>query len=600
MDNWKYAFLDRQALIAEQCRHVAVSGFTLQLPQCARQEQGNNIKPLINISSSYRRRKASSAQKHSQSFVNTFTCGSMNKKCMDFCICTKGAIGHSQGYLKVKARSYDLKCLCLRETNVDESLSQAPQQFESNMEGSENIIHPHEPGDFFDSKVPKTMGESMISKDSHSAGQGTLQGAIGLIAGTSVGAGILALPARTMPVGFVPTTVTMVICWCFLVLEALIIAEINVALLTVFAKTKSKRNSSVVSLCTMAEETLGPLGGLISALIYCFLSYILMVAYISRSGDLLAPLMHISPSSSCWIFTLLTGGLVFFGGTNLADLINQILTAGLIGFFILIIIDGATIANWSGLEFMDWERTPQTFPVIVFSLVYHDLMPVLGTYLKGDIGQIRKAILLGSAIPLIMFVSWDAVIFCIAPMSGNEDPLAFLIRLGGTRISLIIEIFSILAVATSFIGTLLGFMEFFIERLTWKSDEQSYKNKTAETLQLFDIDKWNGTLTHYLHNWWMENRLQITSFILILAPPLAASIMVSDAFFSATDLAGGYGMTALFGIFPPAMAWSLHDKGLARSKDKTGLFFALPKATVKTVLAGTGACALGIILSQIN
>lgn len=53
---------------------------------------------------------------------------------------------------------------------------------------------------------------------------------------------------------------------------------------------------------------------------------------------------------------------------------------------------------------------------------------VLCTYLKGDIGQIRKAILLGSAIPLIMFVSWDAVIFCIAPMSGNEDPLAFLIR----------------------------------------------------------------------------------------------------------------------------------------------------------------------------
>lgn len=128
--------------------------------------------------------------------------------------------------------------------------------------------------------------------------------------------------------GFVPTLTTMGVSWCFLVLEALLLAEINVALLE---QHKNESSCSVLSLRSIAEKTLGPLGGTISACIYTFLSYTVMVAYIAKSGDILSPLIHMSPLLSCWIFTLVFGSLTLLGSTNLVTSFNRILTSAMIG-----------------------------------------------------------------------------------------------------------------------------------------------------------------------------------------------------------------------------------------------------------------------------
>eukprot|EP00250_Pteridium_aquilinum_P034014 c6872_g1_i1 orf=198-1904(+) len=460
-------------------------------------------------------------------------------------------------------------------------------------------------------------GETSLCTDINSKGHGTLQGAMALIIGTSVGAGILALPARTMNAGFVPTLTTMGVTWCFLVLEALLLAEVNVALLE---EHENGSAHGVLSLCAMAEKTLGPLGGTLSACIYTFLSYTVMVAYIAKSGDILSPLIHTSPLLSCWIFALVFGSLTLLGKTKLVDSFNQILTSAMIGTFLLIIMGGFQITDWKGLQHMNWGRTPETFPIIYFALVYHDLVPVLCTYLKGDLHRIRLSVLLGSAVSLAMFVCWDAVILCITPVSGDEDPLEFLIRLGGTSIAFMIESFSILALATSFMGTLIGFLEFFKERfnqnlkaerkqhdlvalytklaVTFITSKLSkvcrYKSGryiTKESILSRDIE--------FLYNSWMSKRMQIVSFVLILAPPLVALGMVSDAFVSATDLAGGYGMTTLYGLFPPIMAWSLYERGLLLKEDQAGSILALSRPQVQAVLVVSGTCATGIVVSQL-
>lgn len=517
---------------------------------------------------------------------------------------------HSQRYLHRKSRNADNAF-----SNSIRSHIKSEQKAEFRL-GSEDILNP---------EAPLTPEEIIVSEDVSSKGQGTLQGAMALIIGTSVGAGILALPARTLNAGFIPTMTSMSLCWCFLVLEALLLAEVNVALL----EEHKNRGSRIVSLCAMAEKTLGPLGGILSAFIYSFLSYTMMVAYIAKSGDVLSSLIHISPSLCCWTFTLVVGSLILLGDMKLADSFNQILTITLIGVFILIIMGGLGITDWSGLQHMNWEGTPETFPVIFFALVYHDLMPVLCMYLKGDIHRIRQAVLLGSAVPMVMFVSWDAVILCIAPISGNEDPLDLLTRLGGTSHAIMIELFSILALATSFIGTLIGFMEFFKERLSQTSKGKANKSDpiafytglmvkciNSKSSKVYSIDKNDrskgecdsakGTKKsifardlELLYNGWMRRRMEIASFVLILAPPLLASTMVSDAFFTATDLAGGYGMTTLYGLFPPIMAWSLYERGILLKKDQAGSLFALSRPQVQGILAVSGTFATGIIVSQL-
>lgn len=58
----------------------------------------------------------------------------------------------------------------------------------------------------------------------------------------------------------------------------------------------------------------------------------------------------------------------------------------------------------------------------------HPIVPVVCAQLGGDIDRIRKSIILGSLVPLAMFLSWDAVALCLAPLSGAQDPIDYLMR----------------------------------------------------------------------------------------------------------------------------------------------------------------------------
>ena len=56
---------------------------------------------------------------------------------------------------------------------------------------------------------------------------GSLPGAIALVAGTTVGAGMLALPAVCQRSGFVPSTCTLAVCWLYMVATGLLLLEVN-------------------------------------------------------------------------------------------------------------------------------------------------------------------------------------------------------------------------------------------------------------------------------------------------------------------------------------------------------------------------------------
>lgn len=57
---------------------------------------------------------------------------------------------------------------------------------------------------------------------------GSLLGSTALITGTTIGAGILALPAVTLPSGVLPSNVAIFLVWLYTLLSGLLIAEITV------------------------------------------------------------------------------------------------------------------------------------------------------------------------------------------------------------------------------------------------------------------------------------------------------------------------------------------------------------------------------------
>src|SRR3990167_3066784 len=133
-----------------------------------------------------------------------------------------------------------------------------------------------------------------------------LLGSILLIVGTSIGAGMLALPIATAQLGFVGSLILLFSCWFVMTAGAFLILEVNLWL---------PQNSNLVS---MAKATIGPLGQIISWITYLLLLYSLLCAYIAGGSDLfhnlfVASQIPIPTWGASLLFTLLFGFIVYLG-----------------------------------------------------------------------------------------------------------------------------------------------------------------------------------------------------------------------------------------------------------------------------------------------
>ncbi|XP_028073275.1 uncharacterized protein LOC114275410 [Camellia sinensis] len=379
---------------------------------------------------------------------------------------------------------------------------------------------------------------------------GSLSSAILLVSGTTVGAGILAIPAVTQESGFLASAVTCIVCWVFMVVTGLLIAEVNV-------KTMCELGSGGVSLVSMAMRTLGTAGVQIACWSYIFIHYALLVAYVDRSSDILTNFLGIPLWESATLFSLLFGGICFFGSQRFIGAINGVLVFGIITSFTALVVVASSDLHWDALLKANFGAVPASIPIIALSFVYQNVVPVICTNLEGNLSKVRTAIVLGTAIPLALFVVWNAVI--LGSITSFEigsdkiiDPLQQL-QSANRVVGPIVDVFSLLAIATSYIGFVLGLADFLADLLKLPSGQ----NKPLP-------------------------------YLLTLIPPLILSLLDPDIFFKALDFAGTYGVLVLFGILPAAMAWSDRYSNSSESSSKLPLLVPGGKLTLSLVIGGAG------------
>src|SRR5580693_6670755 len=90
-----------------------------------------------------------------------------------------------------------------------------------------------------------------------------------LIAGTTIGAGMLGIPLVTAGAGFIPAVSVSVIVWAFMALTGLLYVEVALSL------------PAGGNIFTMANRYLGRKGKYAAGGMFLFLYYCLLVAYIS-------------------------------------------------------------------------------------------------------------------------------------------------------------------------------------------------------------------------------------------------------------------------------------------------------------------------------
>ena len=105
-------------------------------------------------------------------------------------------------------------------------------------------------------------------------------GALLIVAGTTIGAGVLALPMTSIQIGFFNSVWLLTAMWALMAFTALVTLEINL---------RMARKSPVlgVSVAGLAQVAFGRAGQVIAKASLLLLFYALLAAYITGSSSLL-------------------------------------------------------------------------------------------------------------------------------------------------------------------------------------------------------------------------------------------------------------------------------------------------------------------------
>lgn len=286
---------------------------------------------------------------------------------------------------------------------------------------------------------------------------------------------MLALPIATAQLGFTHALVFLVLCWAVMTAAALLILEVNLW---------HNVNSNLIS---MAKTTLGRLGQIIAWLSYLLLLYALLAAYIAGGSDFLQHLLltlHLNLSVT--ISSLLFSGLlslIVYNGLSSVDYINRgLMLSKLLSFILLVICIFPfisiryllTIGNSYPLSAILGSTT-----VIMTSFGFAVIIPSLRSYFNNDVLMLRRAILMGSCIPLFCYILWELTIMGALPAHGNSGLLsmyhsghstsnlmsALSHLLDKPLVTFLAKIFTSVCFATSFLGVALSLFDFFSDGL---------------------------------------------------------------------------------------------------------------------------------------
>ena len=352
--------------------------------------------------------------------------------------------------------------------------------------------------------------------------KGSILGGILLIAGCCIGAGMLGLPVLSATAGFTPSVISFIVCWLFMLSTGLLVLEVNLSI---------GKESNIVS---MAELTLGRVGKWISWAVFLFLFYSLMVAYLTASGALVVDFIQeifgfqIHANIGSVIFCALFGAVIYWG-TCAVDWLNRLLMLGLILSYALLIVVGSPHVDGVLLQRANWSEAILVIPAAILSFGFHNLVPSMTTYLHGNRKALIWTFVIGSVIPLFIYLVWEWLILGIVPLTEFKTALdqgeiatqALKSTVGISWVTDVAQMFALFAIITSLLGVALSFVDFLSDGLKVKKTSLG----------------------------------KVTLITLALVPPLIFAFFHPTIFLVALNYAGGFGAVILFGILPALMVW---------------------------------------------
>ncbi len=369
--------------------------------------------------------------------------------------------------------------------------------------------------------------------------QPSIFGGACIIASVCVGAGMLGLPSA----GAGPWTI-----WTMIVLVGTMIVLTWAGWLLLEAY---KNYDLTASYNTVTKDLMGPGVNVINNIAFYFLGGILLYAYTTASGGILYGMLgKVLPFGEefgpriCSIIFVFVFSAVVWHSTRLVDRLSSALVIIMALSFLLgasgltVKIDMATLFN-TGSHQEDTRYALYAIsllPVAFTSFGYQHAASSIREY-YGDEVKAKKAMLGGTLIALGLYVFWLVSIFGNLPRpdfipvvkaGGNVEALleAMSDVIDSNTIKQSINIFSMAAILSSFVGVGLGVFHFFSD------------------------------FFHFSHS-----KIDRTkSWAITFMPPLVMSLIAPMGFVKAIGYAGA--VSTICGIIMPAlMVWKVRQRG---------------------------------------
>ncbi|MBN3859894.1 tryptophan permease [Neisseriaceae bacterium PsAf] len=307
-------------------------------------------------------------------------------------------------------------------------------------------------------------------------------GGIMIIAATIIGACMLAIPIAGSGIWFYIATVSLVLSALVMMTSGLFILEVNL------------QYPQGASFNTIVKDMLGAKWNFVTGICIVFVLYTLIYAYITTGSSLTLNYfesfikksdVNISRIAITVGFTLFFAFFVWVS-TKSVDRVSTILIILLIITFGLAVLKTLPNVNVNMLASSQpknilslsyWQYLPILLPVCLASFGFHGNVPSLVKYFQGDVKKVKYSICFGVMLALIVCFIWLLVIHGNIPrnlfqgiQNGQQDEVVVMLNLLSESIheqknifKNIIQIFSFLALTSSFLGVALGLFDYFMD-----------------------------------------------------------------------------------------------------------------------------------------
>jgi tyrosine-specific transport protein len=220
-----------------------------------------------------------------------------------------------------------------------------------------------------------------------------------IIAGNLIGSGLLALPICLGMAGFIPSVVSLVVVYFMMMITALIIAgkinksaDINYDIPSIFSQYLGKKLKWLAIIANL------------------IVLYGLLIAYLAGAASIIRGTFELNFSLSSMIivyFVLVTCIMLY--GMKMISRCNGILMLILLVAFIYLTAGTAPHIKLVNYYYSKWIFLVVALPVVVNSFNFHNVVPVVCRTLNFDKKQVKRAILTGITIGLIVNTVWTLV-----------------------------------------------------------------------------------------------------------------------------------------------------------------------------------------------